>query len=291
MNNDQYPRLKMLNDLSKEELGAFQDILELLYQKTGTDFPLYRDKCMPRRVMVKMHEHKFNKFSEYLNYLKVNPKEIARLLSVITINVSEFFRNPETFAAVKNKVLLELIKIKKTTNSRTIRIWSAGCATGEEPYSIAILLKEVLDASEKGYFTPIIYATDIDEEARVQAELGVYQLSALKELSPGQLDKCFTMVDDNFYQVNKEFRSMIKFSRHNMITDDPLRNIDLIFCRNVLIYFNKELQRKVYKNFYEALANERYIVAGKVETMIGVAEDLFDRVDLAERILKKKAKT
>ena len=204
----------MDNDVSEEELEAFQGILESLYKQTGTDFRQYRDKCMRRRVMVKIHEHKLSKFSQYLKYLRGHPEEYACLLEVITINVSEFFRNPETFDAVKKKVFPEIIKRKKAANSRVIRIWSAGCATGEEPYSIAIMVQEILDRPEnKGYFTPIIFATDIDNDAMDRACAGVYQHLALKELSAVQLSSCFTKVDDNLFQVNQEFRNMIKFSK------------------------------------------------------------------------------
>ncbi|MCP4650596.1 MAG: protein-glutamate O-methyltransferase CheR [PVC group bacterium] len=275
------------NELSKEELKAFHGILESLYENRGVDFREYRHRCMRRRILVRMYDKRVKSFAEYLRVLQGDQDEYDKLLETITINVSEFFRNPETFKAVREKIIPLIAERKKKVQSRVVRVWSCGCATGEEPYSLAIMFKEVL---ERKYpeLSVLIHATDIDREALNKARQGKYEENALKELSAHQKSEYFIDNKDNTYTIKPEIQSVIKFSRQNMISDPPFKNMDLIFCRNVLIYFNKSLQRTVYKNFHKSLVTEGYVVAGKVETMIGIAEDIFDRIDLQERIFKKK---
>ncbi|MFH1092640.1 MAG: protein-glutamate O-methyltransferase CheR [Candidatus Omnitrophota bacterium] len=273
-------------DLSPEELRAFNMILNNIYLQRGIDFRQYRPKCLRRRVVVGMYDANVKDFCAYLDFLNKNPQQYDRLLDRITINVSEFFRNPETFQAIRKKVIPAIVERKKKITSYNIRIWSAGCATGEEPYSLAILFKETLQ--ELGQDIKInIIATDIDKEALKKAKIGCYGSNDLKELTDRQTAAYFDKNDDK-YCIKDQIKMMVKFMNHNMISDKPPSAIDLILCRNVIIYFNKELQNKVYANFHRALVPLGFLVAGKTESLMDVKEDFFSKVDLGERILQKK---
>lgn len=273
--------------LSEQELFALNQILNNLYRYRGADFRKYSPKCLRRRVSVGMHDAKCKSFIEYLEFLRDNPGGYDVLLGKITINVSEFFRNPTTFKVVRDKVIPEIIKQKQQKNTRYIRVWSAGCATGEEPYSLAIIFKEIVEKISTP-FKVAIYASDIDKEVLTKAEEGVYRKHALKELNSYQLSRYFEKIDEEAYRIKPELKSHVKFLNHNMISDPPLSRIDLVFCRNVIIYFNKTLQETVYKNLSQALVPGGYLVGGKSESLLGIEKELFERVDIKERILKKK---
>lgn len=273
-------------ELSKEEVMALQNILDGLYRERGVDFRQYRHKCLKRRIVLRMSELKLNSFFEYDSFLKKNIPEYEKLLNTIAINVSEFFRNPETFKAVREQIMPLIIEHKKRIGSQVLRVWSAGCATGEEPHSLAIMLKEI-KLNNRLNWTMNIFATDIDEDALRKANKGCYGATALKNLTSIQIERYLIKNSEKEYAVKPEFKSMIKFMTHNMINDNPLERIDLIFCRNVSIYFNKGLQEKVFRNFYRSLTENGYLVCGKAEILIGVAEGLFDRINLRERIFKK----
>ncbi|MBU1043719.1 MAG: protein-glutamate O-methyltransferase CheR [Candidatus Omnitrophica bacterium] len=275
------------DDLPEAELLAFNKIIHNIYRRRGVDFRQYRTKCLRRRIVVGMHDSRVNSFEEYLDFLIKNPEGYDNLLDRITINVTEFFRNPETFNAVRRKIIPEIVKAKKEINASSIRVWSSGCATGEEPYSLAIMISEVLSELKEN-FKIRIYATDIDKAALKQAEAGVYKEKALKELKGHQISAYFQKNEQGLYAINPNLKTMINFRHHNMSSDEPLQRIDLIFCRNVIIYFTKELQKQVYANFYKALAPLGYLVAGKTESLMDINESHFAIFDLQERILKKK---
>jgi len=275
------------NDLEPEELQSFNKILHNIWRRRGVDFRQYRPRCLRRRVVVGMHDANVETFTQYLKFLKANPQSYDELLDRITINVSEFFRNPETFSAVRKIVIPEIIKRKQNISSHIIRVWSCGCATGEEPYSLSIIFREVFSELAPN-FSVTILATDLDKEAIKRAQEGVYKGKNIRELKHSQCKQYFERLDDDRYKINHDIKAAVKFRHHNMITDEPLNRIDLIFCRNVIIYFTKDLQKKVYENFYKALSPEGFFVGGKTESLMDISFDRFERIDLNERILKKK---
>jgi len=287
VNKNQDSSFKAFEDLTPQELMAFYRILNDLYRRRGVDFRQYRPNCLWRRMSAAMHEVNAKDLFEYFTMLKHNPEAYDTLLYKITINVSEFFRNSETFEAIRKRIIPVLIDRKQKIGSRGIRIWSAGCATGEEPYSLAIMLKEIF-VGKLIDFTATIYATDIDDVAREKAAIGRYQHKSLKGLTPKQIEDNFIQESPDSYVIKPELKSKITFQRHNMIEDAPLTRIDLILCRNVIIYFSKSLQKRVYKNFHTSLIREGFLVAGKVEGLTGIADELFERVDLTERIFIKR---
>ena len=275
-------------DLSPEEMRAFNSILNNIYRQRGIDFRQYRPKCLRRRIVVGMHEANVESFCAYLDFLNKNPQQYDKLLDRITINVSEFFRNPKTFKAIREKVIPAIVERKENIAGYNIRIWSAGCATGEEPYSLAILFKEALQKLGQNSKINII-ATDIDKNALRKAKIGCYGVKALKGLKASQIAAYFDKDNDN-YCIKHQIKVMVKFMDYNMISDQLPRAVDLILCRNVIIYFNKELQNKVYANFYNALASSGFLVAGKTESLMDIKEELFAKVDIGERILQKRTK-
>ncbi len=272
------------DDMSQGELAAFNRILMEIYRLRGLDFRQYRPKCLRRRIVTRLHAHSVKSFAKYIEILHNDPQELDRLLGVMTINVSEFFRNPETFEKVRLRILPEILEIKKRPSSHLIRIWSAGCATGEEPYSIASIFHTVLF---KGFKLRVL-ATDIDEDALAVARKGCYHRKELSGLNEKQQHRIFNKIEEDRLTVKPLFRDLVEFRRHNMISDPAPRLMDLVFCRNVVIYFKKELQRKVYENIHRSLNPGGFLVAGKVEAMLGVAEDLFEIYDLNERIYRKR---
>jgi len=287
MDFENYKDFIKFDDLSKEETIAFNTILRNLYRKRGVDFRQYRPNCLRRRIIVGMHDANVNSFFEYLAFLNNNPGKYDDLVDRITINVSEFFRNPGTFNVVLERVIPAIVKAKQKTGSRKIRIWSSGCATGEEPYSLAILMKEAL--SGMGIDMGIsIFATDIDRDALEKAGQAHFNRKTLKLLKGYAINGYFDKQGKDKLSVKPEIKNIVKFMHHNMISDEPLIRIDLIFCRNVIIYFNRELQRKVYDNFYRSLVPGGFLVAGKTESVMDIEENQFEIFDLNERILRKK---
>ena len=251
----------------------------------GVDFRQYSRKYLKRRIAVRMRANQVNTYLEYFQLLMNKPAEYEKLFDALTINVSEFFRNPEAFKAIKIIVLPNLIRSKKEKGSRLIRIWSAGCAGGEEPFSLAILLKEMLREKIDGFHISI-YGTEIDKESLNRAEQAEYLPMSLKEVDRHLLTKYFTPVDEKF-RVKDELRELVKFQSHNLVSDKPLNKIDIILCRNVVIYFSRKLQERLFMDFHNALNRDGFFIMGKVETLFGQANNLFKRVDLKEKIFQK----
>ncbi len=215
-----------------------------------------------------------------------NEDEVKQLKETLTVNVTELFRNPETFDSVRDNVLPELIKQKGIIKS--IKVWSAGCSNGEEPYSIAILLNEFLGSSTKRYNISI-QATDIDDDSIAKAEMAIYQPKQLEKIGQERINRFFVKKDNN-YQVIDEVKKLVKVKRHDLISGPKFSGFDIIFCRNVTIYFEQNLQEILYMNFYNALNEGGFFVMGKTETLVGPSTQLFKRFDLKERIYQKKEK-
>jgi chemotaxis protein methyltransferase CheR len=216
-------------------------------------------------------------FSEYLEYLKRDSQEVERLQNILTINLSFFFRNPETFAFLEQHQFLEF-----KDKEESIILWSAGCANGEEPYSLAI------SAAESSLLDRVtIYGTDIDEGTVKQAKTGTYPASAFQYTSEKIVHKYFTTTDSG-YRINDSVRARVHFMRLDLLEKTSFGQCDLIMCRNVLIYLNRSAQSAVIRNFYEQLKPSGYLVIGKVELLIGIPEvELFEVVSRAEHIYRK----
>lgn len=269
-----------------EDEIEFAELKAIIKKRIGFNCDQYKQAHLKRRLAVRVRANYSKSYKEYAEKLLKNTDEEKQLKETLTVNVTELFRNPETYETFREIALPELIKSKGM--NRTIRVWSAGCSNGEEPYSIAIMLYEFLGAHAKR-FDISIHGTDIDEDSLKKAELGIYHPKQLEKISKERLERFFVR-KDNDYQVIDEIRRLVKVRNHDMISGPKLFGFDIIFCRNVTIYFEQQLQEKLYMDFYHALNEGGYFVMGKTETMVGPAGRHFIHIDLKERIYQKKEK-
>ena len=260
---------------------ALQKIFILLRTHTGHDFSLYKQNTIYRRVERRMNISQLDSLPNYIRLLQENPGEIENLFKELLIGVTNFFRDPESFEKLK-KLLLELIK-KKPDNGQ-IRIWVPGCSTGEEAYSIAIILKECMNEAKK-YFNVQIFATDIDSEAIEKARVGSFS-GIESDVSKERLNRFFTS-EGNLFYIRKEIREMLVFAPQSIIKDPPFTKLDLISCRNLLIYIDSELQKKIIPLFHYSLLPNGMLFLGSSETISGFV-DLFSMLDKKWKIYKRK---
>ena len=270
---------------SKLEAEAFDGLRTVVLAAGGIDLNLYKDKCVLRRIAVRQRSSGVENLQAYLRLVRKNPVERSRLVSSLTIHVSQFFRNPSTFRAIRDSVLPAVLTAKKAEGGRALRFWSVGCSSGEEPYSLAILLLEVGAWALEQYSTSI-YATDIDPASLTQAKGAWYLSRSLTNVPSRWRHRYFTQEEDR-YRVSPEVRSLVFFKRHNILDPLPFRRIDLVACRNVLIYMTEALQERVLLSLHEALNPGGLLILGKVEGLTGAARDLLESVDVAERIYRK----
>ncbi|HEY3760405.1 MAG TPA: chemotaxis protein CheB [Verrucomicrobiae bacterium] len=276
------PEKEMGEDGPTEE-KFFEDILMLLRQRSGVDFTYYKHATLRRRIHRRMILHKLESLKDYGSYLRGHSAEVKELFNDILIHVTGFFRDPAVFHTLRKKLFPRLLKGKGPDDS--IRIWIAGCSTGEEVYSVAMSLMELM--TEKKMVHPVqIFATDINESALDRARTGLYNESIKNEISPDRLRRFFVRADGG-YRVNKTIREMCIFARQNLVSDPPFSNLDLISCRNVLIYLGPTLQRKVMPVFHYALRPTGLLMLGASET-IGAFSDLFSLTDKKAKIYSRK---
>ncbi|MBD2296067.1 PAS domain S-box protein [Anabaena sphaerica FACHB-251] len=267
---------------SSEKNHNFENLLIHVRQNRGFDFTGYKRSTLLRRVNKRLQSLSIDNFNDYVDYLEVHPEEFNYLFNTILINVTDFFRDASTWEYLGNKVIPNIIKRKK--NSEQIRIWSAGCASGEEAYTIAILLAEALGAEDFRQRVKI-YATDIDEEALNQARQAVYLAKDLDTVPTELRDKYFDLVGNN-YIFRQDLRRCVIFGRHNLFLDAPISRLDLLVCRNTLMYFNSEVQGRIMARFHFALNDTGYLFLGKAEMLL-MYSNLFTSVDLKNRIFTK----
>ena len=273
-----------LEDVMKpEEQTVFGQILSILKRDTGVDFTFYKHSTIRRRTLRRMALNKVETFSAYLEYLKGHPDEVSGLYTDILINVTSFFRDPEVFEELKNTVYPILMKDR--TQDAAIRIWVPGCSTGEEVYSLAISLLEFF--VQIGKEVPLqIFGTDIDGPAIEVARSGRYGLQITENVSPERLGRYFIKVDAG-YQIHKSIRDRCTFARQNIVKDPPFSHLDLVSCRNVLIYLGPVLQKKVIPIFHFALKPKGFLLLGRSEA-IGAFQEMFTLVDKKNKIYVKK---
>ena len=278
---DEQSALVFTRSLASRE--ALPIIFRLLQNAMGIDFSHYKQGTIRRRILRRMGLLKLQTIEDYAVHLQEHPIEVERLYNDILISVTSFFRDPDSFIALQ-QLVFPVISQNKSLDL-PIRIWVAGCATGEEVYSIAISLLEFLD--DRPVKPAIqIFATDISEGAIEKARLGIYHQSLLVDVSPDRLRRFFTPVEGG-YQIGKSVRELCVFARQNLTSDPPFSRLDLISCRNMLIYLEPVLQKKVMPIFHYALNANGFLMLGSSEG-IGKAGDLFEIVDKKNRIYKSK---
>jgi two-component system CheB/CheR fusion protein len=270
-------------ELPVEAIDDLSKVFLLLRGHTGNDFTYYKQSTIQRRIKRRMLLHKLERLRDYVRFLQQTPAELDALLQDILINVTGFFRDPETFEALKKTVFPRTMAGRSPDNP--IRVWVAGCSSGEEAYSVAIALLEFLGDQATG--TPIqIFATDIDAKAIDKARAGVYPENIAADLTSARLQRFFARVPEG-YQIGKPIRDMCVFAMQNVIKDPPFSRLDLAVCRNLLIYLGNVLQEKVLQVFHYALKPSGFLMLGTSET-VGGSADLFALVDRKNKIYTKK---
>ena len=229
-----------------------------------------------------MYLHQVKDFKTYLNILKKEPNERTQLMKNLTVNLTRFFRNSLLFDVLENDVLKKIIERKQGNN---IKIWSAGCSSGEEPYTIAILMSEI--CSNKSLTCNFeIFATDIDDEALNTAVMGEYSENQMIE-TPEKIAKKYFRKEGEVYVIKDEIKKLVHFMHHDLFHDKMLKKVDMILCRNVVIYFTAEAKNQLYKDFYYNLNPGGYLIMGKSENLGGDARKLFRSVDSDEKVYQR----
>jgi two-component system CheB/CheR fusion protein len=261
---------------------AMTDILHLLSKRTQTDFSKYKQTTIVRRLEKRLSLLKMASLEDYVKFVKENPTELNHLFQTVLIGVTEFFRDTEAITALEKT--LESIMAKKQENE-PIRIWVCGCSTGEEAYSIAIIVSSILKERVANHHIQI-FATDIDEKALETARRGVFPAASVENIPSKIVKSYFLRTAEGKYEIIKSIRSMILFSKHDATANPPFLKLDMVSCRNLLIYFNIDLQKYILSVFHYALNIEGILFLGKSET-VGQYGDLFSTVDASSKIFKR----
>ncbi|MEY2408881.1 MAG: two-component system, chemotaxis family, CheB/CheR fusion protein [Verrucomicrobiota bacterium] len=262
---------------------ALKKIFLLLRNRSSVDFSLYKSTTIRRRIMRRMVLNRKNTLRDYAGFLRGNSKELDALYSDILINVTSFFRNPEAFDVLKRKVFPSLLRERR---GGPVRIWVLGCSAGQEAYSMAMAFLECADSAVRPRKLQV-FATDLNEALLEKARQGLYPRSLSDEISPERLRRFF-VEEAGGYRISKSLREMVVFARQNLIGDPPFSRMDLISCRNVLIYLDAELQKRVFPTFHYALKPTGFLFLGGSES-VGTATDLFEPADKKHKIYSRKA--
>ncbi|MEM9903969.1 MAG: CheR family methyltransferase [Cyanobacteria bacterium P01_D01_bin.44] len=260
----------------------FENLLEYLRRTRGFDFTGYKRSSLQRRVIKQMRTHDIDSFGDYLDYLEVHPEEYIPLFNTILINVTSFFRDLPAWEYLWRQLLPRILSEKLPEDP--VRIWSAGCASGEEAYTLAIILAELLSSVQFRQRVKI-YATDVDEEALAEARHASYRPQDLEAIPEALRDKYFEPIADR-YIFRSDLRRSVIFGRHDLVQDAPISRLDLLVCRNTLMYFNAETQGRILARFHFALNPTGAIFLGKAEMLLTHA-NLFTPINLQHRIFSK----
>ncbi|HXV81015.1 MAG TPA: chemotaxis protein CheB, partial [Candidatus Binatia bacterium] len=283
----EYVRQHSTSEGNRPDSETTQDgiasILNLLASQNKNDFRCYRPTTIHRRILRRMGLNRINQIDEYYRFLSEHPDEVAKLSKDLLIGVTSFFRDPEAFEELRDKVVASLMKEKKDADP--LRAWVAGCATGEEAYSVVILLMEEMARARKS-FRLQVFASDIDPAALKCAREGIYPESIAADLTEERLARFF-IKQDATYQVDKQVREAVTFAPHNLLADPPFSNLELISCRNLLIYIEPAMQKKILGLFTFALKPSGYLFLGRSENPMEQSE-MFEPISKSSRIFRRK---
>ena len=285
-----YLREPALNRLARDKedeaampVQALQKIFLLIRAHTGHDFSLYKRNTVFRRLERRMNSHQIKELAQYVRYLQETPAEVELLFKELLIGVTKFFRDPDAFEGLKNQ-LLPLVRQKPADG--TIRVWVPGCSTGEEAYSVAMLLQECLDQEDASRYLKVqLFATDLNADAIEFARAGTYPENIVADVSPERLARFFTKTDGH-YQIRKDVRDAVVFAAHDLNRDAPFTKLDLLCCRNLLIYLSGELQKTLIPVFHYALHANGLLFLGPSENLMGYQE-LFAPLDVKWKIYRR----
>jgi len=278
------PVVKSIMESEIKDQSALEKIIILLRNHTGNDFSLYKKNTVYRRIERRMSVHRIDKISSYVTFLQENLKEVDILFKELLIGVTNFFRDKAVWENLVDVIIPTVIS--KMQEGTILRAWVAGCSTGEEAYSLAIVFKEVVEKiNPHGGFSLQIFATDLDNEAIESARKGLFPLSIAADVSPRRLNRFFVTSEDG-YRVNAEIREMVVFAKHNIILHPPFTKVDILTCRNLLIYMDAELQKKLLGLFYYSINPNGIMVLGSAESL-GTQSHFFAPVDSKLKIFKR----
>lgn len=238
-------------------MEGYEKFKEKIFSKTKLDLSLYKERQMKRRIESLITRHGLSSFEAYYKTLETNKDVFDEFVNYLTINVSEFYRNPSQWDALREDIFPAILKRTKRP-----KIWSAACSTGEEPYSLVMCLSEFLPLRDIK-----IVAVDFDEEALKKAQIGMYSDKSIKNVPKQYVDKYFEQVGKG-YKIKDEIKNCVEFKKMNLLRDTYPKGFDLIVCRNVMIYFTEEAKDEMYKNFYESLVPGGYFFVGSTEQII-----------------------
>ncbi len=271
-------------DLADKDQSGLEKVILILRTQTGHDFSHYKRSTVYRRVERRMGLHQLAQLGDYVRYLRENPQEADLLFKELLIGVTSFFRDPPAWEQLKNETLPVLLAARQPGS--TLRAWTPGCSTGEESYSLAIVLKEVLEQLKASqHFSLQVFATDLDKDAIDKARVGIYPLNIAADVSEERLRRFFVK-EDHSYRVSKEIRELMIFAPQNLVMDPPFTKLDLLTCRNLLIYLTPELQKKLIPLFHYSLTPGGILFLGSAET-IGSATDLFTPLPGKTRLYRR----
>lgn len=271
--------------LEEKDQSALEKVLILLRSKTGNDFSLYKKNTIYRRIERRMNVHQLDKIAAYVRYLQENPQEVELLFKELLIGVTSFFRDPEVWDEVRSVAIPALLASYPAGG--TLRAWSTGCSTGEEAYSLAIVFKEALEQLKPTEpYTLQIFATDLDPDAINRARRAVYPDKIVTEMSPGRLQRFFVK-EGSDYRICKEIREMVTFATQNVIMDPPFTKLDILVCRNLLIYLTPELQKKLLPLFHYSLNPGGVLLLGSAESVSAYSE-LFAPLSIKSRLFRRR---
>jgi len=279
------------NTVLENDATALDSLLEKVYQNGGYDFREYKRGTVMRRLERRLHATGASTYPDYMKFLDTHPEEYQKFADDLTIKVSGFFRSSYTFQQVARLVLPELVSSKTNRGEWGLRLWSSACARGEEPYSIAILLAEFLKHKQLD-FNISIYATDISWQALKETEAGMYSFKEMEGVSVPILASYFTRQSEG-YVVNSNMRQMVKFSYFDLTSTirQPFVDMDCIFCCNVLIYLQEQLQKRVLDMLYNSVATPGYLILGEAETPTNSLRQKLECLDTRARIYRKNGRS
>jgi chemotaxis protein methyltransferase CheR len=243
----------------------FELYRKLIYDASGIHFSATNRSILESRLKERLREKKLEGLKEYYQLLLGDKEELKTLLDSVTTNLTRFFRNQPHFDALEKFVVPELIKIRGSAPDRKLRVWSAGCSTGEEPFTVAMLMKEILPA---GWSCEVV-ASDISLKSLMVGKEGFYPESRVQGVPEAYLVKYFERKADG-YQIKDDIKKLVRFDYHNLKNDSGQRNLDIVFCRNVLIYFDEAAQKATVERFYEAMAPKSFLFIGHSESLFGM---------------------
>lgn len=244
-------------------LGNYEEFKKAVYQLIKLDLNAYKERQMRRRIDALIMKHGIKTYTDFIKALKADKGLLEEFVNYLTINVSEFYRNPDQWKVLEQDIFPELLQKSK----RNLKIWSAACSTGDEPYSLVMCLSKFMPLSNIK-----IIATDIDKQVIEKAKTGEYNEKYIKGIPAEYRTKYFERIDDKTYRIAKEIKSCVEFSQHDLLKDPYPKDCDIIICRNVMIYFTEEAKMEIYKKFNAALKNDCYLFVGSTEQIIQAQE-------------------